>query len=57
VLLVGAVVYGYQQWRAGVDWFDVRVGIWLVGCLIVSAIGGTGAIRGRGTRSSSRLSE
>jgi amino acid transporter len=54
VLLVGAVVYGYQQWRAGVDWFDVRVGSWLVGyliaILIVSAIGskdfgGTGAIR------------
>ena len=54
VLLVGAVVYGYQQCRAGVDWFDVRVGIWLVGyliaILIVSGIGskdfgGTGVIR------------
>jgi amino acid transporter len=43
VLLVGAVVYGVQQYRGGVDWFDVRVGAWLVGylvaILVMSAIG------------------
>jgi len=58
VLLVGALVYGIQQWRAsrtpdGVDWFDVRVGLWLVAYLVAIGImsllgskdfGGTGAI-------------
>lgn len=43
VLLVGAVVYGIQQYRGGVDWLDVRVGVWLVaylaGILGMSAIG------------------
>lgn len=34
VLLVGAVVYGIQQYRRGVDWFDVRVGLWLVAYLV-----------------------
>jgi amino acid transporter len=58
VLLVGAIVYGVQQWRQGrtpegVDWLDVKVGTWLVAylvaILIVSFIGskdfgGTNAI-------------
>jgi amino acid transporter len=48
VLLVGALVYAVQQYRqrtepGGVDWLDVRVGLWLVAylvaILIVSAIG------------------
>jgi amino acid transporter len=43
VLLVGAVVYAYQQWRGGVDWLDVRVGAWLVvylvAILVMSFIG------------------
>ncbi len=48
VLLVGAVVYAFQQYRqrterGGVDWLDVRVGLWLVAylvaILIVSFIG------------------
>jgi amino acid transporter len=33
VLLVGVIVYGYQQWRDGVDWQDVRLGARLVGYL------------------------
>ena len=58
VLLVGAVVYGVQQWRQGrtsegVDWLDMKVGAWLVAylvaILIVSVLGskdfaGTNAI-------------
>jgi amino acid transporter len=51
VLLVGAVVYGIQQVRGGVDWQDVRVGLWLVGYLLVvlllsglGSFGGTGLI-------------
>ncbi len=43
VLLVGVIVYGFQQLRGGVDWLDVRVGRWLVAylvaILIVSLIG------------------
>ena len=51
VLLVGALVYAVQQYRqrnepggvGGVDWLDVRVGLWLVAylvaILVVSAIG------------------
>jgi amino acid transporter len=48
VLLVGALVYGFQQWRQGrtsegVDWLDVKVGLWLVvylvAILIMSLIG------------------
>jgi amino acid transporter len=38
VLLVGAAVYAYQQWRGGVDWQDVRLGAWLVGYLIAIGI-------------------
>ncbi len=34
VLLVGAIVYGVQQVRGGVDWLDVRVGLWLVAYLV-----------------------
>jgi amino acid transporter len=52
VLLAGAVVYGVQQVRGGVDWHDIRVGLWLVGylaaILAVSAMGsfgGAGLIR------------
>jgi amino acid transporter len=41
VLLVGAVVYGIQQVRGGVDWQDVRVGLWLSG---LGSFGGTGLI-------------
>lgn len=51
VLLVGAVVYGVQQLRAGLDRADLRRGLWLVAylvaVLILSAIGsfgGTGAL-------------
>jgi hypothetical protein len=48
VLLVGALVYAVQQYRqrnepGGVDWLDVRVGLWLVAylvaILVVSVIG------------------
>lgn len=46
VLLAGALVYGVQQIRMGADWHDIRVGIWLVGYLLVllllSAIGSFG---------------
>jgi amino acid transporter len=46
VLLVGAAVYVYQQVRSGFDWFDLKVGLWLVGylvaILIMSAIGSFG---------------
>jgi hypothetical protein len=51
VLLVGAVVYGIRQVRGGVDWQDVRAGLWLVGYLLVvlllsglGSFGGTGLI-------------
>ena len=51
VLLVGAVVYGWQQIRGGVDRADISVGLWLVyyllAILVMSAIGsfgGTGTI-------------
>jgi amino acid transporter len=53
VLLVGAVVYAYQQWRSGEGWRDAGLGAWLVIylalVLAVSAIGsvdfgGTGVI-------------
>ena len=53
ILLVAVVVYAYQQWRAGVDWADVRRGVWLVAylalVLVMSAIGskdfgGTGVL-------------
>ncbi len=27
-------MYGIQQYRRGVDWFDVRVGLWLVAYLV-----------------------
>ncbi len=33
VLLVGVIVYGFQQVRGGVDWLDIRVGWWLVAYL------------------------
>jgi amino acid transporter len=49
VLLVGAVVYAIQQVRGGVDWPDVRVGLWLVGYLLVilllSGLGSFGGAR------------
>ncbi|HSZ39346.1 MAG TPA: APC family permease [Trebonia sp.] len=45
VLLVGAVVYAYQQWRSGEGWRDAWLGAWLVVylalVLVVSAIGST----------------
>lgn len=58
VLLVGAIVYGIQQYRqrtepGGADWLDVRVGLWLVAYLVAILImsflgskdfGGTGLI-------------
>ena len=51
VLLIGALVYGVQQVRAGVDWHDVQVGGWLVGYLVailllsgLGSFGGTGLI-------------
>jgi amino acid transporter len=51
VLLVGAVVYGYQQWRGGLDRRDLRLGLWLVGYLVailvlsaVGSFGGSGLI-------------
>jgi amino acid transporter len=51
VLLIGALVYGVQQVRAGVDWHDVQVGLWIVGYLLaillvswLGSFGGTGLI-------------
>jgi amino acid transporter len=53
VLLVGVVVFGFQQWREKTDWFDLRVGVWLVVYLVAIGVvsvlgskdfGGTGAI-------------
>jgi amino acid transporter len=53
VLLVGVVVYAIQQYRQGVDWLDVRVGLWLVAYLVAILVmsvigsndfGGTNAI-------------
>jgi amino acid transporter len=45
ILLVAVLVYAYQQWRAGIDWADVRLGTWLVVylvlVLVMSAIGST----------------
>ncbi len=52
VLLVGAVVYGWQQIRGGVGRADISVGLWLVyylvAILVMSAVGsfgGTGTIK------------
>ncbi len=51
VLLVGVIVYGVRQVRGGVDWHDIRVGLWLVGYLLavllmsaLGSFGGTGLI-------------
>jgi amino acid transporter len=53
LLLVGVLVYAYQHWRAGAEWADARLGLWLVAylalILLMSAIGskdfeGNGAI-------------
>jgi amino acid transporter len=49
VLLAGALVYGIQQVRAGVDWHDVQVGLWLVGYLLVLLLlSGIGSFGGAG---------
>ncbi len=49
VLLVGVLVYGYQQYREGVDRRDIRLGLWLVvfliAILIMSAIGSFGGAK------------
>ncbi|HVT69989.1 MAG TPA: APC family permease [Trebonia sp.] len=43
ILLVGVLVYAYQHWRAGAEWEDARLGLWLVVylalVLAVSAVG------------------
>jgi amino acid transporter len=53
ILLVAVIVYAYQQWRAGIDWADVRRGSWLVAYLVLVLLvsvfgskdfGGSGAI-------------
>jgi amino acid transporter len=53
ILLVGVLVYAYQHFRAGAEWEDARLGLWLVAylalVLLLSAIGskdfqGTGAV-------------
>jgi amino acid transporter len=43
ILLIGVLVYAYQHWRAGAEWADARLGLWLVAylalVLLMSAIG------------------
>jgi amino acid transporter len=43
ILLVGVLVYAYQHWRAGADWSDAVLGLWLVAylalVLLMSGIG------------------
>jgi amino acid transporter len=49
VLLIGVLIYAVQQVRSGLEWHDVRVGVWLVGYLLaVLLMSGIGSFGGAG---------